>query len=233
MVFGNDPNVHPRKLSPERNSDFTGASFQRRTDFRGAVFVGPPAFFEASLYEDTDFGRVEWRDRRTKGFGLDYAIRAWERLELLMSNLEKPLDRHRFFRLKMRARRRREGRFLGVLNWLFEQTADYGWGVGRACGVWLSHWLGCGAILYGSIEAAGGEGERWQWVVAAVGTSFANAHAFLGLAADGGYLANCRAFVEAHDGLGLVSAIGLLQAVLGPMLLFLVLLSVRNRFRLG
>ncbi len=58
-----------------------------------------------------------------------------------MSRLEKPLDRHRFFRLKMRARRRTESLVLRGLNWLFEKTSDYGRGVGRAFGCWLGHWL--------------------------------------------------------------------------------------------
>ena len=72
------------------------------TDFRKAIFGGAPAFFNATLHEDTDFGGVDWKKAETSNISVDYAIRAWERLELIMSRLEKPLDRHLFFRLKMR-----------------------------------------------------------------------------------------------------------------------------------
>ena len=77
-------------------------------------------------------------------FPVDYAIRAWERLELIMSRIEKPLDRHRFFRLKMRTRRREDSLFLRVLNRVFEIIADYGWGVGRAFAWWIGHWTVAG-----------------------------------------------------------------------------------------
>ena len=93
-----------KKSGPVRCADFTGAEFMQATNFYRAIFVGPPAFFETKLHEDTDFGQVEWREARPPGHDKSYAIRAWERLELMMNTLEKPYDRHRFFRFKMRAR---------------------------------------------------------------------------------------------------------------------------------
>ena len=71
------------------------------------------------LHEDTDFGRIDWEKAENTNVRIDYAIRAWERLELIMSKLEKPLDRHQFFKLKMRARRRKDGWFLKILNCLY------------------------------------------------------------------------------------------------------------------
>lgn len=64
-----------------------------------------PAFFSTTLHEDTDFSRVDWKKADTHNIPVDYAIRAWERLELIMSKVEKPLDRQLFFRFKMRAKR--------------------------------------------------------------------------------------------------------------------------------
>ena len=68
---------------------------------------------------------------------------------------------------------------------------------------------------------------------ASLGTGFANAHAFLGLATDGGYLAGCREVLEENNALGFLNAIGTIETFLGPIFLFLLLLTLRNRFRLA
>ncbi len=63
--------------------------------------------------------------------------------------------------------------------------------------------------------------------------AFAYAHDFLGLAGEGGYLGSCRLLIEQNDQFGLVAVAGVLQAVLGPALLFILLLTLRNRFQLA
>lgn len=233
VVFGNTNNGHSRRLSPARRVDFSGANFESTTDFHGASFGGAPAFFNATLHEDTDFSQIDWSTADGRDFSVEYAIRAWERLELIMSLLEKPFDRHRFFRLKMRARRRKDGALLSAVNWLFEQTADYGWGLRRAAASWLGHcfifamvlgtnaWANSCCVTFGEIARA------------SIATSFANAHAFLFLTATDGYLEDSLRLLQENDGWGLVSAVGVLQAILGPIFLFLLLLTLRNRFRLG
>lgn len=73
-----------------RLADFSDAKFHAPADFRYAVFNGAPTFFNCSLHEDTDFGRVKWPEAMPTGTqAIDDAIRAWERLELMMSELEK------------------------------------------------------------------------------------------------------------------------------------------------
>ena len=126
--FGNDEISSTVAPAPQRSADFTDAKFGAATTFRGSTFASAPAFFNTTLHEDTEFRDVDWSRAETTNVSADYSVRAWERLELMMSRLEKPLDRHKFFRLKMRARRRTESLFLRSLNWLFEKTSDYGWG---------------------------------------------------------------------------------------------------------
>ena len=164
---------------------------------------------------------------------VEYAIRAWERLELMMSQLEKPLDRHRFFRLKMRTRRLRDGRFLRMVNYLFDVTSDYGWSVTRASVTWIAHWLVAGLALFLNAGQEAVRGATLKLFIAALGVAFANAHAFLSLTGEGGYLEGCRELIGQHDHGGLFAAVGVTQAILGPVLLFLLLLTVRNRFRLA
>ena len=234
VLFGNNASAYSRRLWPERRADFSDAQFMASTDFRRAVFGGAPAFFNAKLHEDTDFARVNWELAETEHIPADYAIRAWERLELMMSKLEKPLDRHQFFRLKMRARRRVDGRLLRVTNWLFETFADYGWGLGRAFLWWLVHWTASGLVLVANTRTDDTNLDWSKLCFAALGTAFSNAHAFLGLTATGGYLERGRRMLEDNDISGvLTTVVGSTEAVLGPVFLFLLLLTLRNRFRLA
>ena len=234
VLFGNDASTYSRRLWPERRADFSDAQFKASADFRGAVFGGVPAFFGTRLHEDTDFGRVNWDAAETEHISVDYAIRAWERLELMMSELEKPLDRHRFFRLKMRARRRVDGGFMRVANWFFETSADYGWGVTRAFFSWLIHWTVSGLILFANTSPEDAAIDQWKLCFAALGTGFSNAHAFLRLTATGGYLEHGRRLLEDNEVSNVLTMIvGTTEAVFGPIFLFLLLLTIRNRFRLA
>ena len=233
VLFGNDDSAYSRRLWPERRVDYSNAKFMAATDFRRAAFAGPPAFFNTSLHEDTDFGGIDWRKAETEHVSVDYAIRAWERLELIMSRIEKPLERHQFFRLKMRARRRTDGYFLRALNWLFDKIADYGWGVGRAFAWWFGHWALFGLLLFANTCPAAATAEWWRLARAAFATGFANAHPFLLLVSSEGYLAPSRRLLAEHDELGLLTAIGTFQAVLGAIFLFFLVLTLRNRFRLA
>ena len=170
VVFGSDDGADAHHPRPKPRVNFTGAEFRAKTNFSEAVFNGVPAFFQTTLHEDTDFGRIDWERAESDTIPVNDAIRAWERLELIMSKLEKPLDQHRFFRLKMRARRRVDGRFLRAVNWLFETIADYGWGVERAFSWWLGHWLVASLLLFanacfGAITVA-----WWKLSLVALGT---------------------------------------------------------------
>ena len=233
VLFGNNDKKNSKKLSPERIVDFSDADFKSATDFRGAVFAGVPAFFNTTLHEDTNFGRIDWKKAEINDIPAEYAIRAWERLELMMSKLEKPLERHQFFRLKMRARRRVDNYFLRCLNKIFEVTADYGWSVWRAFLFWFGHWLITSLVLYLNAGTETIKAESWKLAKAALGTGFANAHAFLGLATREGYLEECKKFIEDNDVLGLLTVLGTIGAFFGPIFLFLLLLTLRNRFRLA
>lgn len=64
--------------------------------------------------------------------------------------------------------------------------------------------------------------------------SFSNAHAILGLASVDGYLHGAREnLYSVAQSDCYLNAVGACQIVLGPVFLFLVLLTLRNRFRIG
>ena len=232
-VFGDADPKRSRTTWPERVVDFSGSRFEEQASFYKATFGSAPAFFDTDLHADTNFDGVHWEQGGGDRVSPGYAVRAWERLELIMSQLEKPLDRHRFFRLKMRYRRRIDGPLLRVLNKLFEMTCDYGWGVQRAFCWWIGHWIAFALVLFLNTGLQTGTRDSWELARAALGVGFANGHAFLGLAKDGGYLESSRRLLESNDVWGLLSSAGTVQAVLGPKFLFLVLLTLRNRFRLA
>ena len=160
-------------------------------------------------------------------------------LALIMSQQEKSPERHDFFRLKMRALRQRDGySFSSLVNWLFDVTSDYGWGIRRAFSWWFGH-VALGAVIM-ILGAAAKADSAWTgnslWLIFRDSflVSFANAHAFLGLASKGGYLHGARVnLTKASQVDWLFGTVGTTQTVLGPILLFLVLLTLRNRFRLG
>lgn len=233
VIFGEDPNQMPENSRQDLVADFSDAKFHASTDFGNAVFNSVPHFFNCSLHEDTDFSDVEWPEAMpTEPKQIKVAIRAWERLELIMSKLERPLERHHFFRRKMQTRRLTEGRFMRMVNRLFEFTCDYGWSVSRAACWWIGHWLVAAGVLFLNANREIFHVGILKLLLASLGTAFTNAHAFLGLTGVGGYLESSRELIKACDQIGLFATVGVLQAVLGPVFLFLLLLTLRNRFRL-
>lgn len=242
----------------DQHAGFNNAKFMAETSFRKALFRTPPRFFEAVLYEDTDFGDVNWdsaeasysrswwktlfacglnnHDKDPAG-NSDDAARAWDRLALIMNQFEKPHERHTFYRLRMRAQRQ-PGKtdLLSMVNWLFDVTCDYGWGLRRAFGLWAGHMaLGAIVLTCGALGAPCPDehscGPAWGKSLL---VSFANAHAILGLGSQHGYLDGVHACLEeAVRPEWIMPTVGTIQAVVGPILLFLLLLTARNRFRLG
>ncbi len=229
---------------------FSNAKFRNTTSFTRTVFGHPPKFFQTELYEDTNFDDVDWRSAEKSYIQpLRYrnkskselrksaanAVRTWDRLALIMSQREKHAERHVFFRLKMRAQRKRDGfGFLSLANLVFDISSDYGWSVVRAFGWWFFHIVfGMACFMLLGLSANSGLNMWLQLIQDSFCLSFANAHGILGLASIGGYLHECRIdlYTRSQSGsyMNVVSAI---QVFCGPIFLFLVLLTLRNRFRI-
>ncbi|MDE0303408.1 MAG: pentapeptide repeat-containing protein [Albidovulum sp.] len=145
----------------QATASFNNSEFQNTTSFEKASFGRPPEFFETEIHEDVDFSGVDWESaeqsysrwlhrnddpvsiRKQAG----KAVRAWDRLALIMGKQDKLPERHDFFRLKMHAQRQRDGfTLLSAANWLFDTLSDYGWGVRRAFSWWIGH-IAMGAVI--------------------------------------------------------------------------------------
>ena len=242
----------------DRRIIFNNAKFEAETSFRKALFRTPPRFFEAELYEDADLGDVDWKiaeasysrpswkDLFVCRPGIQHegptenpadAVRAWDRLALIMNRFEKPHERHTFYRLRMRAQRQ-TGKLglLSMVNRLFDVICDYGWGLPQAFLWWAGHMAVFAVILaaYTQSDPFLAEHGCDPALGESLLVSFANAHAILGLGSQYGYLQDVReCLASAVQPEWVMTAVGTAQAVIGPVLLFLLLLTARNRFRLG
>ena len=154
----------------------------------------------------------------------------------MMNKLEKPDDRHLFFRQEMRARRRAEGPSIASgMNWLYKFVCDYGHGLPRISALWFGH-LVTGAILLFAIRVVGlPENELTRQMAykfmhdlpQAFVISFSNAHPFFGL--NNGFLQDT---IKDWEGVSFFNLIGASQTVMGTVLLFFLLFTIRNRFRM-
>ena len=228
-------------------SNFNNAKFSNTTSFRNTIFGEPPRFFETELHEDSDFSGTDWSAAEQSYFGpkprssdhelikkkASDAVRAWDRLALIMSQREKLAERHEFFSLKMRAQRQRDGCcLLSLANWLFDQSSGYGWSTGKAFICWAAH-IVLGAVLM-SLPHLSDVQVRFKALRDGLLLSFSNAHAILGLASTDGYLHGAREnLYKITQSDCFLNTVGAFQIILGPIFLFLVLLTLRNRFRIG
>ena len=91
-------------------ADFQSAELRGPTCFQEAHFkTRVPAFFNATFHEYTDWHDAKWPSVSGDANKAREQIQHYQRLALVMNKLEKPDDRHLFFRLEMRARLRTEG----------------------------------------------------------------------------------------------------------------------------
>ncbi len=236
-IFSGKANFKSSKF--QFDVDFDKAKFDDTTNFRQAIFSRPPRFYETEFHPDLDFVNVDWKgtersyhDTSNNFFDIHDAIRIWDRLALVMGKFERLSEKQQFYKLKMRAIRKRDGNtLLTFLNWLFEKI-DYGWSVKKAAGYWFLHILLGGVLLF-----IPGCFTEFSFLIflKCMFTSFANAHAFLGLTAvEVGFLFEVKESIK-HAYVtekGYFNSVGAIQTILGPILLFFVLLSLRNRFRL-
>ena len=181
----------------EHIANFNDARFEATTYFCDSLFLQPPQFFETNLHEDTDFSGVDWRkaescyavswwsknifrrtQERTTSDVVDAskAMQAWDRLALIMSKVEKLPERHDFYRLRMRAQRKRDGwSVLSLANWLFDVSCDYGWNMRRALIWWAGHYIIIGLLLFSQASPGYETCGAVLWDCLLI--SFSNAHA--------------------------------------------------------
>ena len=176
---------------------------------------------------------------------------AYETLIHLMEKQNKHHERHRFFREEMRWRQLGSkltqqrllddarlgkyenysfGKLLGnsftiIFFWLYDSASEYGHGIGRAFSWWAGHVLIGALILFGF---------RYRYcdtniindLGCSLGISLSNSHAFF---FKGEQLEKCYDTFETLPWFNFIWGV---QTIMGTLLIFLVLLTLRVRFRI-
>ena len=210
------------------DADFSNSKYEGKTSFQNVTFTRAPLFFETTLHEDTDWTRIKWPDKPEDKEDATEYVRRYERLALIMSTLKQPDNEHQFFRLSMRAKEVRDGWGINIISTfssrLYGLFFRYGWGFERALGLWVAH-LVLGAVYLRGM-ALWQMSQPLSWLKA-VAISFSNSLPFLGL--QRGPAKSAYACFDTLTGFNMLWTI---QSLSGPILLFFLLLTIRNRFRL-
>jgi uncharacterized protein YjbI with pentapeptide repeats len=206
---------------------FLNAKFAAKTDFSGAEFIAKaPDFRGATMHEATEWHGATWPKPAKLAFDAQQQVYAYERLKQEMERLKKHEDEQNFFRKELRARRGLSRFFSGAwfLNFLYQTTSDYGSSIVRPL-LWL---LGVFAIGVGIFMRAPVLSPPCGSMSFDLATkiSFANIFVFL---PDKREIMTPELLSCWSNTARIVSAA---QSLSGVVLLFLIVLAIRNRFRM-
>jgi uncharacterized protein YjbI with pentapeptide repeats len=228
---------------------FNDAQFATVAVFQDSTFQSVPTFHGATLHEGTTFEGVTWPKRPHKGQSPYDAARAWARLRVEMSRLHKHEDELSFFTKELRARardKRNEPRGKRLLYWIYlalgagrNVLAPFGWLVGLNALLFLP--------MYWSAltDIQGREGFMREIIADAailkvppdvVSFWLGQALPFIGASNPERRDLYRRLFAGA-DSAGIdmplwLELVGILQQFVGIVLVFMIGLALRNRFRM-
>ncbi len=229
------------KTAFKHYANFTDSKFYGRTSFQQAKFENhAPRFYGATLNKQIAWDKITWPKFSTMFRVLlddthnKDAIRenqnSYENLAYLMEELGKYHDQHLFFREEMRCRRRLDERFLiRWAFWLYEKLSDYGYGIERTILAWALH-IFIGFLVITFIAMCGGI-RYHESLSCAISVSFANANPYAFFGFDSVQLTGCYDMFNVLAPI-IFAIIKVIQTIVGVGLLFLVLLTLRVRFRL-
>ncbi len=222
---------------------FNSAKFNATTLFSGVRFLTKvPNFYNTKFFDDTifslpdDFTRnwppisgtveIDGQDKPVEVMPAAEQKRAYNRLRLFMSKSLQIDEEQYFHRMEMRCKAQTQSWPYRLLFSAYEAISDYGNSIWRPIG-WLTIvWLAGACARLATIKAENIQSELPLALGAAfhsLGWSFANIFSFFG------FQRRYFAGEELNWALNLLSAT---QTIFGFILLFLLGLGLRNRFRL-
>ena len=204
--------------------DFEGAKFDRTAHFKGAVFHKQPMFKAEDLHGHVYFNHVAKFGKQFRDVKSSRAEVAYRELKLGMKRIEAHPQEDAFFRLEMLARKHQEPWARKGLYWLYELASDYGQSIARPLG-WLVVFFGIFFGLYWGFPQLLGNGNMPDDHISnALQLAMQKAFVFPGMFSE-----------ELSKGVTLSGCGTLLAGVhwlLSAASWFLMLLGLRNRFRL-
>jgi uncharacterized protein YjbI with pentapeptide repeats len=211
-----------------KNADFFNAEFIANTDFSGVVFkTCVPDLRGATLHEATEWHGVIWPEVPRDKVTAQAQVYAYQRLKQEMERLKKHEDEQSFFRKELRARRGLDAATSGawLLNYVYEASSDYGQSIGRPV-FWLVVLFLVGFFVFANALVSNGAPMNAEVELRAITfaarLSFANIFSFLPI----------RREINTTDLSFVAQIFGALQTLFGVVLLFLLGLALRSRFRM-
>lgn len=222
--------------------NLNSSEFLNQIRFDEAHFTVPPSLLETTLYESTSWHNVKWPSLPSRGFEAKTYVRRYERLCILTQNADRPEYFHQFYKLKMRAKRPNEHVFSSFVNIGYDCICEYGFNFERVFCLWVSQII-VGAIfihflvvrkarVFNNMLHNSFSSETNDFSLSLL-YSLSNSLPFLSQSSvkhDFNYYNNLK-----KVGSEVVNAfrlIGYIQIVLGTILLFFLLLTLRNKFKL-
>jgi uncharacterized protein YjbI with pentapeptide repeats len=202
------------------NTTFTGS-----TNFAHARFeTQAPDFRGAKMHEATEWHAVTWPNPPRNKDDAQQQVYVYERLKQEMERLKKHEDEQKFFRMELRARRRLLWTSPGewLLNFGYQALSDYGHSFTKPL-LWLLGVFVAGATFFALAPVYCGapmSTDRAAWL------SIASVLIFLPTKRE---LMTEKMVECLSDSAQIVSVV---QSLLGVVLLFLLGLALRNRFRM-
>ena len=236
-------------------ANFKGSKLKGRAFFQDAIFKHhAPRFYDATFNNEMtwagiklpnfDEARVDRYikkgnkfelvdDKRTKENHrrrIEENQNSYENISILLDGTKKYHDRYLFFCAEMRCRRRLEKNvFIWLAFWLYQIFADYGYGVGLAFLWWGGHILVGTAAIFITVFCI--DMTLKEIIFCSISTSFANANPFVFIGFKESGLTDCYQKLQEFSPVGF-GYIRIIQAIVGIPLLFLLLTTLRVRFRL-
>ncbi len=232
-------------------ANFKNSKLKGRTSFQRAQFeLHAPRFYNATFNDEMtfsgmkpsklkqddvdnypDFNRKKDKIADASEIHENYRKRieenqtSYENTSTKLGNQKKYHDEHLFFRNEMYCRQQLEKRWLAWFSYfLYQILSDYGYAMGRALGLWLAHMLIWAGILF--IWGFKSGCNTYERIACSLITSASNAHSFLLSKSE--RLENCYAMANNESTFNLFWA-G--ETILGVLFLFLLLTTLRVRFR--
>lgn len=225
VTFSNGALFHSSRFDDDL--DFINATFEAMTSFAGAGFVNQvPDFRGATMHEATEWHGTIWPEPQ-EGEKAQKQVYTYERLKQEMERLKKHEDEQTFFRKELRARRGLFPVYSGarLLNFIYQATSDYGNSIVRPL-VGLLCVFVVGIAIFMRSPAAASHCSSSMSLELATRISFANIFVLL---PDKREIMTPELLSCWSTTARIVSG---LQSLTGVVLLFLLGLALRNRFRM-
>ena len=228
---------------------FNDANFTTTTDFTDCTFAYVPTFHGAKLHEGTTFEAVTWPERPHEKQSPYDAVRAWARLRVEMNRLHKHEDELSFFAKELGARARDRRNEPLVKRSLYRSylalgagrsvAKPFGWLLGLNTLLFLPiYWYATSAIQWRKLSLRDVLADIVSFNIPADVVSFTLSQALPLIGGSNPERVDLyrRLFARA-DSTGIdvplwLEFVGTFQQLVGVVLLFMIGLALRNRFRM-